>query len=48
MPLRDTDIPVRTDMFIHDLEPFTLDALRRAVEQGLTPAWISRGMMTPS
>ena len=37
MPLQDTDIPVRTDVFIHDLEPFTLEALRRALAQGLMP-----------
>jgi hypothetical protein len=35
MPPQDTDIPVRTDVFIHDLEPFTLEALRRASVQGL-------------
>jgi hypothetical protein len=38
MPLQDTDIPVRTDVFIHDLEPSTLDALRQCVEQGLAPS----------
>jgi len=30
--------PVATDIFLHDLEPFTQKALRRAVEQGLTPS----------
>jgi len=37
MPLQDTDIPVRTDVFIHDLEPYALEALRRALAQGLIP-----------
>jgi hypothetical protein len=37
MPLEGTDIPVRTDVFIHDLEPFTLGALRRALARGLMP-----------
>jgi hypothetical protein len=37
MPLQDTDIPVRTDVFIHDLEPYALEALRRALAQGLMP-----------
>ena len=37
MPVEGTDIPVRTDVFIHDLEPFTLGALRRALAQGLMP-----------
>jgi hypothetical protein len=31
------DIPVRTDVRIRDLEPFTLEALRRALAQGLMP-----------
>lgn len=38
IPLTTGDIPVRTDVFIHNLDPFTLEALRRAVEQGLTPS----------
>jgi len=37
IPLTPGDIPVRTDVFIHNLEPYTLEALRQAVEQGLTP-----------
>ena len=37
-PLTAGDIPVRTDVFIHDLEPFTLEALGRALAQGLTPS----------
>jgi len=38
MPLTADDVPMRTDVFIHKLEPFTLQTLRRAVEQGLTPS----------
>jgi hypothetical protein len=38
IPLTPGDIPVRTDMFIHNLDAFTLEALRRAVTQGLTPS----------
>jgi hypothetical protein len=30
-------IPVRTDVFLHGLEPYTLEILRQCVEQGLTP-----------
>ena len=37
IPLTPGDIPVRTDVFIHNLDAFTLEALRRAVMQGLTP-----------
>ena len=33
----DTHIPVRTDVFIHDLEPRTLEALRQAVECYVEP-----------
>jgi hypothetical protein len=36
-PMTD-DIPVATDVFIHNLDPFTLEALRRAMMQGLTPS----------
>jgi hypothetical protein len=32
------DIPVRTDVFLHRLEPHTLEALRQCVEQGLMPS----------
>ena len=32
------DIPVRTDVFLHRLAPCTLEALREAVEHGLTPS----------
>jgi hypothetical protein len=38
IPLTPDDIPVRTDVFIHNLDAFTLEALRRAVKQGLTPS----------
>jgi hypothetical protein len=38
IPLTPGDIPVRTDVFIHNLDAFTLEALRRAVTQGLTLA----------
>jgi hypothetical protein len=31
------DIPVHTDVLTRDLEPSTLEALRRALAQGLTP-----------
>ena len=34
---------VRTDIFIHDLEPLTLDALRRALELGLVPTSLDLG-----
>ena len=32
------DALVRTDVFIHNLDPFTLEALRRAMMQGLMPS----------
>jgi hypothetical protein len=38
IPLTPGDIPVRMDVFIHNLDAFTLEALRRAVAQGLTPS----------
>jgi hypothetical protein len=34
-PLTPGDIPVRTHVFIHNLDAFTLEALRRALAQGL-------------
>jgi hypothetical protein len=37
-PLTAGDIPVRTDVFIHNLDAFALEALRRVVTQGLTPS----------
>ena len=36
-PMTD-DIPVRTDVFLHRLEPSTLEAFRRTMEQGLKPS----------
>jgi hypothetical protein len=38
IPLTTGDNLVATDVLLHNLEPFTLEALRRAVEQGLTPS----------
>ena len=35
-PLTTGDVPVATDVFFHNLEPHTLEAIRRAVEHGLT------------
>jgi hypothetical protein len=37
IPLTTSDTPERTDVLIRDLEPFTLEALRRALAQGLMP-----------
>ncbi len=36
-PLTTGDIPVRTDVFLHGLHAYTLEALRRALAQGLMP-----------
>ncbi len=36
IPLTPGDIPVRTDVLIHNLDRFRLEALRRAMMQGLT------------
>jgi hypothetical protein len=38
IPLTPGDIPVATDVFLHNLPPFALESLRRAVEQGLVPS----------
>lgn len=38
IPLTTGDIPVATDVFLHRLEPYTREALRQTVEQGLTPS----------
>ncbi|HEY6389271.1 MAG TPA: hypothetical protein VIX91_26620 [Candidatus Acidoferrum sp.] len=35
-PLTAGDVPVRTDIYVHNLNPFTMESLRLAVEQGLT------------
>ena len=32
------DVPVRSDIWIHNLDPFTLESLHRAIEQGLVPS----------
>ena len=37
-PLTTGDVPVRTDVFLHNFDPFTVESLRRAIEQGLTPS----------
>src|SRR6202000_2523988 len=37
MPLTTGDVPVATDVFLHNLNRSTQEALRRAVEQSLTP-----------
>lgn len=36
-PMTD-DIPVATDVLLHNLEPFALESLRRTMEQGLKPS----------
>lgn len=36
MPPTTGDIPVATDVFLHNLDPFTLETLRQTTEQGLT------------
>lgn len=38
MPLTTDNIPAATDVFLHRLECSTVEALRQAVEQGLTPS----------
>lgn len=38
IPLTPGDIPVATDVLLHNLEPFALEALRRTMEQGLKPS----------
>jgi hypothetical protein len=37
------NVPVRSDVFLHRLEPGTLEALRRALEQGLRPSGLDFG-----
>ncbi len=41
--LKRQPVPVRSDVFLHRLEPSTLEALRRALEQGLTPSGLDFG-----
>jgi hypothetical protein len=36
IPSTTGDIAVATDVFLHNLEPFTLEMLRRALAQGMT------------
>jgi hypothetical protein len=38
IPLTTGDTPVVTDVVIHNLNSFTLEALRQAVELGLSPS----------
>jgi hypothetical protein len=38
IPLTTGDVLVRSDVFLHGLEPSMLDALGRVVEHGLTPS----------
>jgi hypothetical protein len=35
------EIPVATDVFLHNLEPITLEMQRRAMEQGLVPSGLN-------
>jgi hypothetical protein len=35
---QESERPVAIDVFLHNLPRFTLEALREAVEQGLTPS----------
>jgi hypothetical protein len=37
------DIPVASDVFLHNLEPFALQSLRRATEEGLVPSSLDFG-----
>lgn len=36
-------VPVRSDVFIHNLDRSTLESLRRAVEEGLVPSSLDFG-----
>jgi hypothetical protein len=38
IPLTPGDIPVATEVFLHNLDTFTLESLRRVIEQGLVPS----------
>lgn len=35
------DVPIRSDIFIHNLDPSTLESLRRAIERGLVPSGLN-------
>jgi hypothetical protein len=37
------DVLVASDVLLHNLEPITLEMLRQAVEQGLTPSSLDFG-----
>ena len=39
----DIPVPVRTDVFLHGLPPYPLEALRQALEQGMTPSGLDFG-----
>ena len=39
--LKRQPVPVRSDVFLHRLEPGTLEALRHALEQGLVPSGLN-------
>jgi len=41
IPLTTGNVPVATDVFLHNLEPITLEMLRRAMEQGLVPSGLN-------
>jgi hypothetical protein len=41
IPLTAGNVLVATDVFLHNLEPFTLETLRRAMEQGLMPSHLN-------
>lgn len=43
IPLTIGRLPIRSEVFIHNLDPFTLESLRRAIEQGLTPSGLGFG-----
>jgi hypothetical protein len=36
-------VPVCADVFLHNLEPHTLEALRRAVQHGMKPSGLDFG-----
>src|SRR5262249_18740276 len=36
-------VPVATDVFLHNLEPYTLETLRQAMEQGMKPSGLDFG-----
>jgi hypothetical protein len=41
IPSTTGDIPVASDVLLHNLEPITLEMLRRAMEQGLVPSGLN-------